>query len=288
MLNYFKLLSGLALASLFTVAELPGVFPQTVAQAQTTGSVAATKKTSNLIARNRRSGRIKVVYGKTNDPLSAALMEGYQRYGLFEEIGKLITSEINLPRDITVVVTDCGQANAFYNSEKHAIVMCNELIKSNYQVLLNNGYEEEEALQTAIFASVFTFYHESAHMLISELNLPVVGRDEDAADQFAAFFLLINDSSKGKSISGEIVMAAAKLFALQSTPVTPEDTINEHALNQQRFYSLVCILYGAAPEKYSGLVAKLGYSESRLNRCQADAVSIVTAWQRLLAPYLKT
>ncbi len=289
MLNYLKWLSGLALVSLVTVGDLPGVFPKAVARAQTSTTALANQKTpTHLIARNRGDGRINVVYGETDDPFSAKLIQAYQRYGYFEKVSALITSEIALPGDITVVLTNCGTANAFYSSEKHAIVICNELTKENYQLLRQNGYEQDKALKTAIFASLFFFYHESGHMLIHELNLPVVGKEEDVADQFSAFFLLMNDSSADKSDSGEILMSAAKLFALEKNLASEQGLQDEHALDRQRFYNLVCMLYGAAPAKYSNLVANLNYLEPRLSRCQAESKSLVTAWQRLLQPYLKT
>jgi Putative metallopeptidase len=289
MLNYFKWMSSLALVSLFTVGNVPKLFPQAAAQAKTPVTTATAKQIpTNLVARYRRSGRINVVYGKTNDPLSAALIKGYQQYGLFEEIGDLITSEIDIPQDITVALIDCGQANAAYLSDKHAIVVCNELTQESYQLLLKNGHSQEEALRKAILASVFFFYHEAGHMLIHELNLPTTGREEDAVDQFSAFFLLSNDSSETKSVSGEIILSAAQVFALESTEPGIHEYQDEHGLSQQRAYGLVCMLYGANPEQYSDLVRKLDYSESRLQRCQTDAPTIVSAWQRLLQPYLKS
>jgi hypothetical protein len=288
MLNYFKWMSSLALVSLFTVGDLPGLFPQTAAQAQTSATAPTVKKTPpNRVALNLRGGQINVVYEATSDPFSADLIKAYQRYGLFEKIGNLITSEIDLPHDLTVVLADCGQANAAYLADKHAIVICNELTKENYQVLLKNGHSKPEALKKAIFASVFTFYHEAGHALIHELNLPAVGREEDAVDQFSAFFLLSNDSSEDKSISGEIILSAAEVFALDSTEPGAHEYQDEHGLSQQRAYALICILYGKNPEQYSDLVKKLDYSEPRLRRCKQESKSIVSAWQRLLQPYLK-
>ena len=38
-------------------------------------------------------------------------------------------------------------------------------------------------------AMQFVFFHESGHMLISELNLPAIGPEEDVADEFATFYL---------------------------------------------------------------------------------------------------
>ena len=290
MLNYIKWLSGLALVSLFTVGDLPGVFPKAVARAQTPATAPANQKAppTRLSARNRGGGEISVVYQETSDPLSASLIKAYQRYGYFEKIGALITSEIALPRDITVVLTDCEQPNAFYSSEHHAIVMCNELTKENYRLLRADGYSEKAALKTAILSSVFTFYHEAGHMLIHELELPAVGREEDNVDQFSAFFLLVNDSSVDKSNSGEIILAAAKVFSLKPSSLTSAIIQDEHSLSQQRLANLVCMLYGAAPSGYQDLVKELDYSESRLAGCQAESSKTFAAWKRLLEPYLKT
>lgn len=288
MLNYLKCLSGLALVSLFTVGDLPGIFPKAVAQTPATAPANQEAPPSRLSARNRGGGEINVVYQETNDPLSASLIKAYQQYGYFEKIGALITSEIVLPRDITVVLTDCGQANALYSSEHHAIVICNELTKENYRLLRADGYSEKAALKTAILSSVFSFYHEAGHMLIHELDLPAVGREEDNVDQFSAFFLLVNDSSVDKSNSGEILLAAVKTFSLQPSLLNPESIKDEHSLTQQRVANLVCMLYGAAPAKYQDLVTKLDYSESRLAGCQAESDKTFTAWKRLLEPYLKT
>jgi Putative metallopeptidase len=243
---------------------------------------------NNIVALHQRSGRMQVVYGKANDPLSSALMRVYKQYGLFEQAANLMTSQIELPRNIQIVLTDLGEPNAYYSPQQHAIVISNELTKHNYESLRKQGYSEEKALKTAVLASIFIFYHEAGHMLVHELNLPITGREEDAADQFAAAFLLLNDSSADKALSGEIVMAAARVFDAQRTQPDERDLQDEHSLNPQRFYNLVCMLYGAAPERYGSLVTKLGYSESRLSRCQMESKSVLAAWQRLLEPYLKS
>ncbi len=289
MLKYCKWLSGLALASLFMLADLPGVRLSIAAQALTVRTVSKTKPTpQKIIARNQRSGRIKVVYGKTKDRNSNELMQAYRQYKFFETFADIVTSEINLPRDLTIVVTDCGMANSFYRAQEHQIFMCNELVKENYALLVKKSHTEEKAMEVALMASIFYFYHEFGHAIIHELDLPIVGQEEDVADRFAATFLLINDPSETKSISGEILMAAAKLFKLESTTPTHSDFQNEHALSQQRFYNIVCMLYGTAPDRYRKLVVKLNYEETRLERCQMESSSIFNGWKRLLQPYLKT
>ena len=280
-------IGGLALVSLLSfVSKLPGDVNQ-AALAQVKAPVAKTAPTrSNYTVQNQRDGRFKVVYVKTEDQSSLQLMKAYHQNRFFNKIGKVITSKINLPRNITLVIQDCGEANAFYEASKHAIIMCNELTKRNYQSFRQAGYSNDRAWESAINTTIFSFYHEAGHMLIHELNLPIVGKEEDIADQFSAYFLLNNDPSEGRTMSGNIVISAAKLFALRESNPSPAALMDEHSLNQQRFYNLVCTLYGSAPETYQELVQKLDYSESRLAGCRAESEQIASSWKRLLKPYL--
>jgi Putative metallopeptidase len=282
--KYLNWIGGLALASLFTLGgDLPGATNRSALAKPPAATT--TQPRAKLIPQNQRGGQIKVAYIKTEDRLSLQLMEAYHKSRFFSKIGKVITAKINLPRDITLVIRDCGQVNAFYNSDDHSIVMCNELTKSNYQTLRRAGMDNDKAWQTAINSTIFSFYHESGHMLIHELNLPIVGKEEDIADQFSAYFLLNNDPTEGRSMSGEIVLAAARLFALSISDPSPELLMDEHSLNQQRFYNLVCTLYGSAPGTYEELVKKLDYSSSRLSSCRSESEQIANSWKRLLAPY---
>ncbi len=287
MFNYCKWLGGLALISLFTIGDVPSISPKKVAQAQSPISAIANQNPANLIALHRGNGRIKVIYGETKNPFSAALMEVYQQSRFFEEITEPIAAQFKLPRNVRVILQDCGVANAFYSSKDHAIVMCSELTNQAYKLSKQKGYGDETALKSAVLSTVFFLYHEVGHMLIHELDLPIVGREEDIADQFAAYFLLRSDPSADKSLSGQILLSAAKVFARQSTRPSKEIYIDPHSLNQQRYYNIVCMVYGASPEKYSSLVAKLNYPESRLNGCRQESESMLRNWGRLLKPYLK-
>jgi hypothetical protein len=272
------------LTLVFTLISLPGSH---MAEAKTTVVTTTTKTNPKLLTRNRGGGRIKVVYGESDDPFSNQLMQGDREVGLFQGIADLITSEIQLPRDVTLSLQDCGQANAFYSKDDRQIVLCNELMKTNYERFKKANYGDEESLQLALYVNIFFLYHEAGHLLISELDLPIVGREEDVADQFSAFFILSNfDTSQDKSTSGKILLSAAELFKINSKNPTKGDYIDEHGLNPQRFYNLVCMLYGKHPEAYQDLISSLNYPEERAARCQQESELMFNSWQRLLEPYL--
>ena len=58
-------------------------------------------------------------------------------------------------------------------------------------------------------------------------------------------------------------------------------------LNEQRFYSIVCMVYGSDPKKYSNLPKDAGMPAERAEQCQDDHDRQLKAWQTLLAPHMK-
>ena len=71
-----------------------------------------------------------------------------------------------------------------------------------------------EQLRFVTTNSEFTLLHEMGHLLIHELQLPVLGREEDAADQlgFIGLFLTIvaNSSSRLEAIKGRSFFNTSK------------------------------------------------------------------------------
>ena len=151
--------------------------------------------------------------------------------------------------------------------------------KAKYQ---QSGVSIDEASQDAL---LHTLFHELAHALINIYELPVVGKEEDAADSLATF-LLIELFEDGQ----EIAISAADLFDLESTDrdvLDDEDFWGEHSLDEQRFFATLCHVYGSAPDQYDSLI-EVGYlSEDHKERCIEEYEQLTFSWTQLLDPYLK-
>jgi hypothetical protein len=63
--------------------------------------------------------------------------------------------------------------------------------------------------------------------------------------------------------------------------------MDEPSLDQQRFYSIVCLLYGDEPQRFPDLAKKIGLDSARLKRCRGEYAQLVRSWNKLLRPYLK-
>lgn len=229
------------------------------------------------------NGELKVVYGSAQKAGYKKLVEAYKKTQFFEKLAKLLNQTIALPRDVAVVPTECGLVNAFYQRDYHRIVICHELIEDMFKLFKKQGLSNEEAFKKTFQAVAFTFFHESGHMVIHELNLPTTGKEEDAADQFSTLLL----AARGEA-GEDAALAAAAWFGLANKPSpSAKQYLNEHSLDQQRFYSIVCLLYGDEPEKFAELAKKSGLDNTRLKRCRGEYTQVATSWNRLLRPYLK-
>lgn len=93
----------------------------------------------------------------------------------------------------------------------------------------------------------FTLLHELGHALISELKIPVLGREEDAADQLATL-LLVNYQGDG---FGDTLIQKIDSVGLELRIEADEDTIvfwDSHPPPIQRLYNLLCLVYGLNPD----------------------------------------
>lgn len=128
----------------------------------------------------------------------------------------------------------------------------------------------------------FILFHEAGHALISEFHLPVLGREEDAVDQFASV-VLIPDPEGAESDSSIVTDSIAGWF--QSAEDTALDQIawwDEHGPDQQRGYQIACLLYGSSPQTYTALADNIALPEERRQTCTGEYQSVLASWSTSL------
>lgn len=128
-------------------------------------------------------------------------------------------------------------------------------------------------------------FHEMAHAFVEQFDLPLVGKEEDAADGLADV-LLIHFFNNGD----DIVVSAADLFYINhryNHIVRQQDYWAEHSLHIQRYYARICHAYGSNPDKHISLKQRVSFSENRAERCIMQYRELERNWLRLLEPALK-
>ncbi len=133
--------------------------------------------------------------------------------------------------------------------------------------------------------TLFTVYHELGHALIDLLDLPVIGREEDAVDGFAAVTMI---PSEPDAVRDALIVAVADGWRLQSDagyggggPVY----WGEHALDEQRHFAIVCLMVGSDQEGFYDFALEAGLPDERIDSCQDDFARMDKGWRRVLAPH---
>ena len=130
-------------------------------------------------------------------------------------------------------------------------------------------------------------YHEIGHMLVGELGLPVLGKEEDAADSLAAI-LMLDDETAPDSWDALIDSADGWYFsATHTTGTTIEDFsyYDEHSLDIQRAYAMVCMMVGKEPDYFSLVAEAYELDQDRIDGCAYTYQQAAGAWDMLLTPH---
>lgn len=201
------------------------------------------------------------------------------------EITDPLNEILALPYDVYLNFDKCGEPNAFYDPETKEITMCYEFLddfQESFKRISKNQTEIDDMADGAM--AVFLF-HELGHCLIDVWDLPTTGREEDAVDQLAMFILL-----DGTPEGVQMVLSAAIYFGLASEDRDNDELAfwDEHSLDQQRFYDMLCLTYGSNPSKNKKLLGEDGLPVERAERCPAEFEKVDRTWRKLLAPYLKS
>jgi hypothetical protein len=125
-----------------------------------------------------------------------------------------------------------------------------------------------------------TLFHEFGHAMISELELPVLGKEEDAVDAFANVIMVSKDADP--VLDGMIVAVADDYFtAGQYTDYDPP-AWDEHSMNEQRAYAVVCMLVGSDAEGFKEIADNAEMPEERQQACAEEFNKAVNGWDNLL------
>jgi hypothetical protein len=179
-----------------------------------------------------------------------------------------------------------GEANAWYDPEDRIITVCYEYIEEVTKFAPTettpDGVTPDDGL---IGPVVETFLHEAAHALFDVYSIPILGREEDAADQVAAFALLqLPDDAARRMIGGVAHNLSAEAKHDQRSQVKAYS--DEHGLPQQRFYNLLCMAYGAKPQVFGDLVKKGYLPADRADGCDDEYAQVEYAVSTLLGPHM--
>lgn len=237
--------------------------------------------------RSRKPEGLSVEYVPPISPALVELFEDLKRERFLEAVAEHIEGRFNLPGPLRLVLGQCDEANAFYVPDEKKIIKCLELLPFLAENLLRDRRlrRDEAAAQAVLGGAVaFVALHEVGHAVIDIYRLPVLGREEDAADQISLYLLLTDPELETQQYG---VAGGLWFFRAIRSPFTRQHLAGEHGLAQQRQANIACWAYGRDPVAFAWALDAGRVSESRAQRCAAEFMKLEAAVRQLLGNSLK-
>jgi len=233
-----------------------------------------------------KPNQIKYAYVPPTNPAHQAIYEQMKQGRALEHLQEML-SPLRLPYPLTLTVAGCdGVPNAWYSNE--VIKVCYELLAE----MLKNAPAEDLPIgisraDTIIGPVLDVFLHETGHAVYDMLQIPILGRQEDAADQFAAYIML----RLGKDEARRMILGAAYGYNIQMPQgrrvTVPVDVFSdEHSLPAQRAYNVLCMAYGADKKLFADVVEEGFLPKKRAESCSYEYDDLTFAMTKLIAPHI--
>ena len=234
---------------------------------------------------NLKSNRIKISYVPPSNPAHQHIYEVLQERRVLERMQGYL-SPLRLPQTLFLKTAGCkGESNAWYEDTEHTVTVCyeyiDEVLRNAPDVTTAAGVTPQDAI---VGPTIEVFFHEIGHAIFDLLKVPILGREEDAADQIASYGMLRLD----KDIVHQTVAGVAYMYGHEMKSDTPEleQFADAHGVSAQRFYNLLCMAYGKDSKLFADLVEKKYLPESRAEGCADEYKQVDYAFRKLIYPYI--
>ncbi len=146
----------------------------------------------------------------------------------------------------------------------------------------------DDTTEFSLGNSMFFLLHEAGHMLVSEFDLPVLGREEDAVDTLSTLLLLAPNKDAFNtalidSVDGWTFSAEASEEAEEE-----QELWGAHALDRQRAFNMVCLMVGKDAGKFKESADDLEMPKSRREECVGEYQKARDSWFGLLKPHMQS
>jgi hypothetical protein len=234
-----------------------------------------------------RNSQVETSYVEPKDPAFRPVYERLKKRQVLEQL-QLFLAPLRLPRKLQVKIDQCSAPVTDY-SPGGAVTICYEYIDQIEKlapggaVLVGSAWitTRDDALVGAVAVTVL---HEVAHAVFDVLNVPVWGREDDAADKVAGFIVL----QFGKEVAWRTITGVAWFLsqAFDSGRVNYADT---RSAAPQRFYNILCIAYGSDTKTFGFLSPKSSgqtvyLPAGRAENCEGEYAQLKFAFDKTIMP----
>jgi hypothetical protein len=209
------------------------------------------------------------------------IYERLRRRRLLEEFSQFL-APVRLPITLRLKTQQCGVANAFYSPLESVITLCYEYVAEIEDRAPKETTPQGITRAEAIVGQVVgTLLHEAGHAISNLLQLPVLGREEDTADQLAAFIML----QFGPSVARTLIKGKAYGWYQADRRNVPSYW-GVHSTALQRQHTFLCIAFGHDPESFKDFVQFGWLPRLRAENCADEYRQVELAFRMTVLPHL--
>jgi hypothetical protein len=224
--------------------------------------------------------QIEIAY---EEPASAELRPIYEQLRTLAVLQQLqlFMEPLRLPKPLKVRTAECGPTPQPYNSGG-PVTICYEVLDQVAKLV--KQHSRDPAYQQLLIYGAFVeaVLHEVALGIFDVLDVPIWGREYDAADRVAALIM----TQFGEDVMATTVESTTQIFQWSNKSWTGRDFASTESPEAQRFYNYLCIAYAASPYDYDYLVRGGTLPKERAERCDGEYQQIKKAFNLRIMPYV--
>jgi len=210
----------------------------------------------------------------------SAIMERLKARLVLEEFSQFL-APLKLPITLRLRTMQCGAVNAFYDPADSSIILCYEYVADIEDRAPRDTSPEGITRNEVIVGQIVgTLLHEAGHAVSNLLRLPVLGREEDTADQIAAFIML----QFGRDIARPLIRGEA--YGWNQRQRTQSRFWGPHSTALQRQHTYLCLAYGMDPATFEDFVRIGWLPKQRAAHCADDYKRVLHAFRETILPHI--
>jgi Putative metallopeptidase len=238
--------------------------------------------------------RVRIEYVQPKDPQHQMLYENLKQRQALEMLQRIL-SPFQFPIELTIKTMGCdGLADSWfsYDHSMPTIHLCYELLQ---EIIKTMPTETTPILKIAPHDAVvgqFLFWslHEVGHAVFHIFDVPLFGREEDAADQFSVYMMLhFGKDQAHRLVEGAVYAARRFVVDYKENPEVQkrlENFSSVHGLPEQRFYNGLCLAFGADAPLFADVVATGLLPKIRAEHCQHEYETFDYAFKTIIKPHI--
>ena len=248
---------------------------------------------TTTIAAEAQANRMTVEYVPPTNPAHQALYQRLKERRVLEKLQELF-SPFRLPVELKLRTVGCdGVSNAWYQkpaagtSNPPTVNVCYEYISEIQQSMQPGTMPAGITPMNAMMGQCFyVFAHEMGHAIFDVLGVPVMGREEDAADNFAIYLMLRFGDEEARALITGAAYSYNKYVQGSQVTVPLAAFSDAHSAPAQRFYNLLCTAFGSDQTRYGDFVEKGYLPKSRAGSCMREYNTTAFAIGELISPHV--